>query len=228
MKRTYKSVTVEPRREEFVVLLDGTQATTPKRNPLALPTQALAEAIAEEWRAQEKVIDPARMPLTRFANTALDRISRDVLVEELMSYGNTDLLLYRAQEKPLAERQRCEWDPLLVWSRDRFATEFTVAVGIAHVDQPPKTLRALRSALERCDLFMLTALRAATEVTGSLVLSLSLAENRLSPGDAFALSQLDERYQAERWGIDPAAEKRAKSMAQELEIAAKFLALGRP
>ena len=36
---------------------------------------ALAEALAAEWDAQAEVIDPARMPLTRLANSIIDGVA---------------------------------------------------------------------------------------------------------------------------------------------------------
>ena len=47
----------------FPLLLDGKPVKTPARRLLAAPTQALAEKIAEEWNAQQEIIDPAHMPL---------------------------------------------------------------------------------------------------------------------------------------------------------------------
>src|SRR5438445_8277998 len=124
MRRTYKSVSVESRDRKHVVLLDGKAALTPRNSPLALPTLALAEAVAEEWRVQEKRIEPKAMPLTRLANTAIDRGERSA--EQLLNYADTELLAYRAEEQALAERQSREWDPLLVWARERFGVPFVL------------------------------------------------------------------------------------------------------
>ena len=68
-KRFYRQATVG---EGGDVLLDGKQVFTPARRPLTAPSRALAEAIAAEWNAQGDTIDPARMPLTRLANAAID------------------------------------------------------------------------------------------------------------------------------------------------------------
>ncbi len=55
-------------------LLDGKPVRTPGKAPLVLPTLALAEAVADEWRAQGERIDPATMPLTKLANSAIDGV----------------------------------------------------------------------------------------------------------------------------------------------------------
>ena len=72
MKRFYARATAEA---GGAVLLDGKSIRTPGRNALALPTPALAEAVAAEWNAQGEKVDPRSMPLTGLANAAIDRIA---------------------------------------------------------------------------------------------------------------------------------------------------------
>src|SRR5437588_3762654 len=74
-RRLYKTVRVEERGEGFGILLDGRPARTPRQRLLAAPACALADAIAAEWEAQTDHVDPARMPLTRLANTILDGVA---------------------------------------------------------------------------------------------------------------------------------------------------------
>ena len=109
MKRFYKVVTVG---DDNAILLDNRPVKTPAGNRLALPTRALAEAIAQEWREQGAAIVPASMPFTKFANTTLDGIvqNRAAVAADLASYGGNDLLCYRAEEDPLAIRQAAQWD----------------------------------------------------------------------------------------------------------------------
>src|SRR5262245_44314541 len=73
-RRFYERAQVEGGGGEFGVVLDGRPVRTPARRPLAAPSSALAQALAAEWEAQVDVIDPARMPLTRLANTIIDGV----------------------------------------------------------------------------------------------------------------------------------------------------------
>ena len=225
MNRPHKTVSVDSRDADFLVLLDGAPAATPRKKPLALPTRGLAEAIADEWRGKSKRSEVG--PFTRLANTAIDRPRADAL-SGAMKYVHTDLLFYRAEEEPLARRQREQWDPVLDWARARYKAEFAQVTGIAPIEQPPETAAALRRAVNEYSDFVLTGLHGAAMLTTSLVLSLALAERRIEATEAFALSQLDERYQAERWGSDRAAEERADVLAQELQHIGRFFALLRP
>ena len=81
------------------VALDGKPVRTPAKHELAVPSEALAAAIAAEWDAQREDIRPATMPLTRLAATAIDRTAaqRDLVVAETANYAGTDLVCYRAE-----------------------------------------------------------------------------------------------------------------------------------
>jgi chaperone required for assembly of F1-ATPase len=227
MKRFYKTVTVG---EGNSILLDGKPVRTPAGTALALPTHALAEAVAEEWRAQGDAVNTATMPLTKLANTALDRATalRTDIVGELAGFAGSDLLCYYADEPHiLIARQRAQWTPLLDWAHETHGARLKTAHGIMHVVQDDEAIAALRRALEALDDWTLTGLQTLTSITGSLVLALAVAAGRLTPAQAFALSRLDETFQAEKWGTDEDAQKRATALAAEVETAGKFIALAR-
>jgi chaperone required for assembly of F1-ATPase len=73
----------------------------------------------------------------------------------------------------------------------------------------------------------LAALHTFSSITGSLILGLAVLEGELTPAEAFALSRLDEAYQAEKWGTDQEAQERAARLAREMELAARLVALSR-
>lgn len=228
MKRFYKDVTTAPRDGGFAVLLDGKPIKTPGRNTLILPTERLAVAIAAEWRGQGDEILATTMPLLRLANTVADGVAanRAEVVSAILRFGQNDLLCYRAHQPPeLAERQRAGWDPVLDWVRQRHSVHMRVAEGLTHTDQSDDALLALREAIETHDSFALGALHVIASVTGSAVLALAVAEGVVSGPCAFDLSRIDEIYQAEKWGEDAEAVKRAANLARELDKAAELLGL---
>jgi chaperone required for assembly of F1-ATPase len=230
MKRFYKDVSVEEQDGRFAILLDGKPIKTPRRANLAVPTRALAEEIAEEWRGQSADIAPDMMLLTKAANSAIDRVStaRTEVIADLLKFANADLLCYRAEAPAtLTVRQAKEWDPWLDWLARSHGAKLKATVGIVAVDQPPETLARIEMVLARHDAFALTGLHAATTILGSLVLSLALLDEHLTARGAFALSTLDERYQAEKWGVDAEAIARARRLENELESAVLFMALAR-
>lgn len=199
LKRFWKDVTVEA----GAILLDGRAVRTPAREPLVLPTAALAEAVADEWRAVGEKVDPRAMPLTGFSNAAIDKIAPDTatFAAGLASYGETDLLCYRAENPPeLAARQTEIWDPLLNWACTRYDIVFVVTAGIMHRAQPTETLARLSAAITARSPFALAALSPIVTIGGSLVVALMLAENAITADVAFDATHLDELWQAELWG----------------------------
>src|SRR5205809_3421014 len=73
-RRFYEAVGVVQGEGGFGLKLDDRPVKTPARRTLATPVRALAEALAAEWRAQADYVDPAKMPLTRLANSIIDGV----------------------------------------------------------------------------------------------------------------------------------------------------------
>ncbi|CAA7615539.1 ATP12 family chaperone protein [Magnetospirillum sp. SS-4] len=227
-KRVYARADISAAGHGHAIHLDGKPVKTPGGRVLAVPTAALAEAVAAEWNAQGEVVIPATMPLTQLVSTALDRVEpdRDHIIAELMKYAGTDLLCYRAEiPTDLAERQTREWQPLLDWATLALDAPLTTTTAMLAIHQPPGALAALRRILEHADPWRLTAVQSATAVMGSLILALALAEGRLTAEQAFALSQLDETYQIEQWGQDEEAAERHAELRRDVAAAARLLEL---
>jgi chaperone required for assembly of F1-ATPase len=204
-KRFWTAAAAVPEGGAWAVRLDGRPVRTPGKAVLALPGAALARAVAAEWDAQGERVDPLSMPLTRAANTTLDKlpVQRDGLIEGLTQYGASDLLSYRADGPPdLAARQAAAWDPLLDWAEARLGARLTVTAGVMPVAQDVSALSALRARVAACTDWELTGLTELVSLSGSLVLGLAVLERRLTPETAWEASRVDETHQIERWGAD--------------------------
>jgi len=229
LERFYK--TVDVRRDDGVyrITLDGRLLRTPAKADLALPSSVLAEALAEEWRAQEGRIDPRRMPLMTLVSTALDHMApnRQQIVAETADYGGHDLLCYWAgdDQPELLRRQQASWQPLLDWAGRDLRAPLTVTRGVLSQAQPTASLQALQEAVEGFDDLGLMALTALTRAAGSLILALAVARRRLAPAQAYEAALLDEIYQAELWGEDAEAAERRAGLKADFEIAARLLDL---
>jgi chaperone required for assembly of F1-ATPase len=229
VKRFYKDVTVEKTPQGFGFLLDGKAVQTPARQALLLPSFALAEAIAEEWRAQGEEMRPLTMPLTRLVNTVVDgvRVNRGELTAAILRFGENDLLSYRAEAPAELARRQAQWDAWLDWAKKRHGARLDVTAGIGPVAQSPEALEALEKVVMAQDDYALAALQILSSITGSLILGLAVLEGELASEEAFALSRLDEAYQAEKWGADPEAEERATRLVREMDQAARLAVLSR-
>jgi chaperone required for assembly of F1-ATPase len=227
-RRFYKEAAAVAVPGGWGVALDGKVVKTPARAALVLPNRALAEAIAAEWAAQETRVRPDSMPLMQVISTAIDRVApaRGRVVAETAGYGATDLICYRTDGPPeLIARQAALWDPLLAWLRERFDASLQTVTGVMAIPQSQETLQTLARVVAAQDDLKLTALSIMTGAAGSLVIALSVMEGRLSPQEAMAAAQLDELYQAERWGVDPEAERRRAAQAADFIAAGRFLDL---
>jgi chaperone required for assembly of F1-ATPase len=209
-------------------LLDGRCVKTPGRLDAVLPARALAEAIALEWRRQEVKIDPADMPLTKLANTAIDAVAANAasVAEDIVSFAGRDLLCYRAPSPAgLAERQRLRWDPVLQWAEEHYGAKLVATEGVMPLDQPEESLAALRTACACLDPFRLAALHVMTSLTGSAILALAHAAGRLSLDEAWAAAHLDEDFQIGQWGEDAEAMRRRSARLSEMRAASQFYRL---
>lgn len=230
-RRFWSTVTASPAEGGFAVALDGRPLRTPARHPVVVPTAALAEAIAAEWRAVEGELRPEHLPHTRAANTAIDRlpVQREAVVAAVAAYGASDLLCYRAEAPAeLGARQAAAWDPWLAWARRDLGAPLVAVIGVMPAPQPTASLAALTRAVAALDDFRLAALAELVALSGSLVLGLAVARGVLEADLAWALSRVDETWQAEQWGADAEAEAAAARKAAEFRSAAQFLALLAP
>lgn len=224
MKRFWREVSVA----DGAIRLDGKPVRTPGKALLSLPSPALADAIAEEWRAVGDTLDPRAMPLTGLANAALDIVPRDraTFAASLSVYVESELLAYRAESPPeLIAHQAEVWNPLLQWACSRYDVAILTTHGIVHVAQPPETLARLSRTVASLNDFRLAGLSPLVTIGGSLVIALAVLEGEMEPNAAFDAAHLDELWQAEMWGEDALALEARDARRADFAAAARFLSL---
>jgi len=230
-KRFYTSVSVDAKSPgDYRIRLDGRPVRTPAKAELAVPTAALAEAIAEEWRAQGTHVDPSSMPLTRLANSAIDGVARREaeVRADIAKYAGSDLLCYRAEGPEQLQRRQAEvWDPILRWAEQELGARFAIGTGLMPVAQPDAAKAAVARALQDFDGFALAALHVITTLTGSVVLALAHARGRLTAEEAWAAAHVDEDWQISKWGEDAEAKARRERRWAEMQSASRMLGLVR-
>ncbi len=228
MKRFYKTVGVQRAGALFGIVLDGRPVKTPEREVLALRSAALADAVAAEWARQGDELGD--MPLTRLANTAIDRVRADraPALKQIADFAGHDLVCYRsAAPAELAAREAAAWDLPLLWARTQHGLDLKTTTGAVSIPQPGFDAGDLGQRLSRLDEFALTGLSAAAPLLKSAVLALVMADGRLDAAAAHAAAHVDETFQAEKWGRDAEAEKRLKGLLAELEVTNLFLQLAK-
>ncbi|TNF60181.1 MAG: ATPase [Rhodobacteraceae bacterium] len=207
-RRFWKEAGVAQDAAGFAVELDGRRVRTPAKAPLILPTRALAQAVADEWDAQDGQVQPATMPFTRTANSAIDKVTPQFaeVAGMLAAYGDSDLLCYRAEApQDLIVRQATAWDPALDWAAADLGARLSPRQGIVHAAQDPGALRRLSDLVHALTPFQLAAFHDLVALTGSLVLGFAATRGWRDPDDIWAISRLDELWQEELWGRDDEA-----------------------
>lgn len=225
-KRFWKEVTTVQDGAGWGVRLDGRAVKTPAKSALIVPTEAMAKAIAAEWDAQQGEVRPDSMPVTRSANSAIDKVTPqfDAIVEMLGEYGGSDLLCYRADApEELVARQNAHWDPLLAWAEAELAAPLRMTVGVVPVAQDAESLAHMTGALWAYDPFQMVALHDLIAISGSLVIGLAIAKGRITPDEGWLASRVDEMWQAEVWGADEEADATEAVKKRDLAQAALFL-----
>ncbi len=225
-RRFYEAVAVREEPDGFAVALDGRPVRTPARHSLAAPRRPLAEAIAQEWRAQAEFIDPAAMPMTRLANTIIDGVAAaaDDVAAEIVKYLGSDLVCYRATTpQGLVARQAFYWDPVLAWAREALGAEFAIVNGVTFRRQPDAAVARAQAAIPR-DPWRLGAVHTVTTLTGSALIALKLAAGAFDLDEAWTAAHVDEDWNMEFWGRDELGMQRRAYRFAEMTAAARVLA----
>jgi chaperone required for assembly of F1-ATPase len=224
-KRFYTTAGIASAPDGFAITLDDKPVRTPSRRPLVAPTRQIAEAIAAEWAAQNAIINPMSMPLTRLANSVIDAVADRVeaVVDDVAKYFESDLVFYRAgHPDALVEREARHWDPVLFWAADTLGAHFILAEGIVHVRQPDQAVAAARAALPTGP-WPIAALHVVTTLTGSALLALALLRGVLDEDQVWSAAHVDENWNSEQWGVDGEVAARRAARLIEFKAAARVL-----
>lgn len=225
MKKFYKEVAVAESDGGFSIELDGRAVKTPGKNALSLPNEMFAEAVADEWRAQDEEIAPDTMPLTQLMNTAIDRVAprRNDVIEELLAFAHTDVVCYRTGEPDeFITLQKDTWDPFLAWLKASHGVSLDTTDGIMALKQADlavETLQGLVSALSDAEL---TVFHSYVCGFGSIVLALAAIQGFKPLEDCWQASILEQTFQESLWGTDYEVEEKRERLWAELAASHEF------
>ena len=233
MKRFYKLVSTAQEGDGWAILLDGKPVNTPAKNQLIASSQGLANALVQEWAGQEESIVPESMPLTQIASTKIDRVSaeREAMSETLLKYVNTDLLCYRTEEpEEMAKAQEDAWGPWLTWFADEYGCTLQTTTSLTSLEQDHAAHMAISSVIKSLSDDEFTVFQLVSSIAGSLVLAMAFMAGRVSAQEVFDTARVEEHFKAalyneEKYGPDPAQEKKDQAALADLEAAQTYLRL---
>lgn len=232
-RRFYEKVSIEEVAEGHIIRLDTHKLMTPEKKLLLLPYAQLAEAVADEWRQVDEDIILSDMPMSRLVYTAIDRVSEsyEATAQAFASYGETDLLCYRATHPDtLVQRQDEIWSPYLDWVSATYGVSLQTGAGIAPIKQSQSSIEVLtqiaqgREGLEPNPL-RLTGLAHGAGLLGSAVLALRMESGEDKAENIWRAAFLDDFFQFEQWGEDNEAMARLEGMKREIETLSDYFSL---
>jgi chaperone required for assembly of F1-ATPase len=209
---------------EGALLLDGRIAKTPAKKPLIAPLK-VADDLTWEWNAQQDVINPALMPLTRLLNSIIDGVvdKMEPVADEIIKYAGSDFICYLSGETPeLVSLQLKLWQPVLDHFKTKHHAEFKTTDAINFIAQSELALANLRKILPE-DPFKLGALNTLTTLMGSALLAIALYEKAFSQDEIWHAAHVEEDYQIKLWGSDEEAEARRAARHAEFKAAAMLM-----
>ena len=226
LKKFYKKASVKGKKAPFSIALDGMVMKTPLKATLEIPSRALAKAIAGEWNAQEEFVEPNLMYLTKYANTAIDRVEtrKDNIVDEIVAFASSDMVCYRANTpQGLVDMQASAWDRVLEWASERHGLNFICVAGIVYASQPEATLVTAHGVLSAHDAYMLTAIHNLTTLTGSALLAMAVVEGAITDDEGWSAAHVDEDWNISQWGDDDEAIQRRTFRKTDMMAAVHLL-----
>ncbi len=230
MKRFYKHVTTAEVEGGWQVMLDGRGLKTQGKAAQRVPSQLLAEMLAEEWATQGEEIDPKSFIFRDLADYALDVIAADptATINALLGFSQTDTLCYRAEPgEALYRKQEELWEPLLTVFEERHSISFTRVSGIIHDAQPDSVTEKITALLHEQDAFQLAGMQTMASLSDSIIIGFAGLEDGADAAALFDAANVEEDWQAELWGQDAEAEAARKMRAEAFALAMQFATAAR-
>ena len=230
MKRFWKNATLREAATTdgasgWQVWLDERALKTRAGAQQIVPTQALGELLRREWADAPAEFGPADFPLRDLADRAIDTISAEPgpIVARLLGFADGDTLCYRAEpDEPVAHRQAAIWEPIVADIEAEHGIELTRTHGILHRPQPEASIGTLRQRLEAESAFVLAGLDTAASLAASLCVALAGLREEADHAALWAAANLEQDWQAERWGADEEAIARRNEREADFTRALTF------
>lgn len=144
-------------------------------------------------------------------------------IDRLAGFARHDVLLFWSDENELYAKQLEQWQPILDWIKNQFTLEFQTTNGLETPTQNEALTDLLKTELEHLSNKDLTAIYAAATHMRSVLLALALLKGKISAAEAFELSELEELYQIQKWGMDEEAENRRQMLKHFLLETENFI-----
>lgn len=148
---------------------------------------------------------------------------REQVIEKLVKFSLTDMLLFWSANEDLAKHQQKLWFPVLSWAKENLETKYKTTKTLDVPEQDSNAGEKLKKFLQSLSDKELTGFYFAALNMRSVLLAAALIKGKITAQEAYKASCLEELWQAEKWGNDKAADCRRKSLLEELEQIEAFV-----
>lgn len=149
--------------------------------------------------------------------------NHEEIVDKLVKFSVTDMMLFWGDEKDLVARQKQIWNPILEWCQQLLETELIVTQTLnvpCPIQDSGVRIRIFLNSLSDKEL---SAFYVAALSMKSVLLASALVKGRINANEAFEAANLEEIWQNEQWGVEEDAENRRLEMKKELTAVEAFL-----
>ena len=233
MKKFYTVVSTEKCEGGYNILLDSRTLKTQGKVPLFAPNEDIANRVVREWADQTDMIVPDTMPFTQVLSTKIDRIAqnRNAITEVLLKYVDTDLLCYlAATPEGLVQAQKEKWACWRFWFEETFggAESLKTTTDLKACKQEPSIHKNIEKYITSLDDDHYTVFQLIASMSGSLLLAMAFTAGKAGCDEVFEAMYVEEHfkdalYNAEKYGVDPIAEKKQRADQDDLRAYEDYL-----
>lgn len=149
--------------------------------------------------------------------------NKNAIIDRLVNFALNDVLLFWSTDKKVQKEQEKSWSPIIVWANQTVNVDFKKTDSLEVQSENVNTSSRLKDYLSSLSDKELSGFYIAALNMRSVLLALALVKGKINANKAFELSELEELYQARKWGTEPVAEARRNSIKNLLISTEKYL-----
>ena len=149
--------------------------------------------------------------------------NKNAIIDRLVNFALNDVLLFWSTDKKVQKEQEKNWSPIIVWANQTVNVDFKKTDSLEVQSENVNTSSRLKDYLSSLSDKELSGFYSAALNMRSVLLALALVKGKINANKAFELSELEELYQARKWGTEPVAEARRNSIKNLLISTEKYL-----
>ena len=145
------------------------------------------------------------------------------IIENIVSFLNTDLVCYRAEKNSELEKTQTRlWNPLIAFVEKKYKFIFKVTNSIIPVKQIEANKGKLLRILRKLNNHELTSFYFITNFSNSNIITLNFLSNNINSKNAWEVISLEEAYNLGKWGQDKEAKDKLLDKQKHFNEIIKF------